>query len=168
MQRFNSFTLQVSFVSQRRHFVISLEPNTEIIFKVLFVRTFLSIIRDETLTKLRLLSHIAIGLLIGTLYWDIGRSSSVIVNLYMYCTHDSVFLPHCTRQNKRISWVVCDWFKKSNYQYFYIHYIICILNNVLWSLHWNWLQRRCAMITRSSFLVHISQTDDINLWYFMI
>jgi hypothetical protein len=33
----------------------------------------MSIIRDETLTKLRLISHVAIALLIGALYWNIGK-----------------------------------------------------------------------------------------------
>jgi len=49
-------------------------------FKVLWVRTFLSIIRDETLTKLRLISHVAIAILIGALYWNIGNEASAVYN----------------------------------------------------------------------------------------
>jgi len=49
-------------------------------FKVLFVRTFFCIIRDETLTKLRLISHVAIALLLGALYWDIGNEASKVYN----------------------------------------------------------------------------------------
>ncbi|KAK2146992.1 hypothetical protein LSH36_575g02033 [Paralvinella palmiformis] len=49
-------------------------------FKVLFVRTFMSIIRDTTLTRLRLISHLTVGILIGLLYLNIGNESSKAFN----------------------------------------------------------------------------------------
>ncbi|GAU88563.1 hypothetical protein RvY_01244 [Ramazzottius varieornatus] len=47
-------------------------------FRVLFIRTFKSIIRDTTLTRLRLLSHVVIGVLIGLLYMNIGQDGSKV------------------------------------------------------------------------------------------
>jgi len=49
-------------------------------FKVLFVRTFMTIIRDTTLTRLRLLCHLVVGVLIGLLYYRIGNESSNAFN----------------------------------------------------------------------------------------
>lgn len=49
-------------------------------FKVLFVRTFISIQRDTTLTRLRLLCHLVVGILIGLLYYRIGNESSNAYN----------------------------------------------------------------------------------------
>ncbi|KAF6211239.1 hypothetical protein GE061_014355 [Apolygus lucorum] len=49
-------------------------------FVVLINRTFLSIIRDQMLTRMRLVSHLCIGLLIGLIYYDIGDEASKAMN----------------------------------------------------------------------------------------
>lgn len=45
-------------------------------FRILLKRTFISIVRDKTLTQMRLLSHIIVGAIIGMIYYDIGNDAS--------------------------------------------------------------------------------------------
>ena len=61
---------------------------------ILTKRTFISIIRDETLTKMRAFSHVAVGILLGSLYWDVGNEASKVMNnsaMLFFCMLFSMF-----------------------------------------------------------------------------
>ncbi|XP_012271226.1 ATP-binding cassette sub-family G member 4 [Orussus abietinus] len=49
-------------------------------FWILLKRTFLSQIRDMTLTTVRLISHIIVGFLIGAIYYNIGNEASEVMS----------------------------------------------------------------------------------------
>ncbi|CAB0031859.1 unnamed protein product [Trichogramma brassicae] len=55
---------------------VGFPTNGWIQFWILLKRTFLSQCRDMTLTKVRLISHIIVGFLIGAIYYDIGNDAS--------------------------------------------------------------------------------------------
>lgn len=59
---------------------------------VLLKRNFLIIIRDRTLTVSRLLTHVAIALFIGILYFGIGRDASNVLNNFNYVFFSILFL----------------------------------------------------------------------------
>lgn len=49
-------------------------------FWILLKRAFLTIIRDQQLTQMRLVSHVIVGAIIGMIYYDIGNEASKVTS----------------------------------------------------------------------------------------
>ncbi|XP_065081724.1 ATP-binding cassette subfamily G member 4-like isoform X2 [Ochlerotatus camptorhynchus] len=49
-------------------------------FWILLKRTFITIMRDQTLTQMRLVSHVVVGAIIGMIYYDIGNDAAKIMS----------------------------------------------------------------------------------------
>jgi ABC-type multidrug transport system ATPase subunit/ABC-type multidrug transport system permease subunit len=49
-------------------------------FYILLKRTFLSTMRDQTLTQMRFLSHIVVGVVTGMIYYGIGNDATKVMN----------------------------------------------------------------------------------------
>lgn len=47
---------------------------------ILLKRTFLTIMRDQQLTHMRLLAHVIVGAIIGMIYYDIGNDASKVMS----------------------------------------------------------------------------------------
>ncbi|TNN11301.1 ATP-binding cassette sub-family G member 1 [Schistosoma japonicum] len=61
-------------------------------FRVLFVRNIFSILRDSTLTHLRFVSHIVVGILIGLLYFRIGNLGYEVISNAAFVFFTLLFL----------------------------------------------------------------------------
>lgn len=49
-------------------------------FWILLHRTVVSILRDQTLTRMRLISHFIIGILLGLIYYNIGNDAAKVMS----------------------------------------------------------------------------------------
>lgn len=59
---------------------------------ILITRSFLLLWRDPSLTMSRLIIHLIISLLIGTLYYDIGNNAHMVFNNFRYIFLSIMFL----------------------------------------------------------------------------
>lgn len=59
---------------------------------MLMIRSLLCLSRDRSLTAMRLVIHICIGLLIGTLYFGIGNDAAMIFNNFRFIFLSIMFL----------------------------------------------------------------------------
>lgn len=62
---------------------------------ILLLRTFLLIWRDSSLTTMRFCIHLAIGLLIGFLYYNIGNDANNSLNNFRYVFYTIMFIMYC-------------------------------------------------------------------------
>lgn len=60
--------------------------------QVLLKRSFLMLSRDRTLTYSRILTHLFVGLFIGTLYFGIGNDAKEVLNNANYLFYTVMFL----------------------------------------------------------------------------
>lgn len=49
-------------------------------FWILLKRSFKTILRDQTLTQMRLVAHLSVGAIIGMIYYDIGNDASKVIS----------------------------------------------------------------------------------------
>nr|CAD7578151.1 unnamed protein product [Timema californicum] len=61
-------------------------------FFVLLKRAFLLITRDKTLSKMRLVMHLLIGVLIGVLYYQIGNEANHVIDNFGFLMSCIMFL----------------------------------------------------------------------------
>ncbi|EUB58785.1 ATP-binding cassette sub-family G member [Echinococcus granulosus] len=74
----------------------SVEQKDQSIFRktirILTKRTLICIWRDKTLTRLRLLAHVVVGILIGLLYFNVGNNGSQVGNNAAFIFFSTLFI----------------------------------------------------------------------------
>lgn len=70
----------VSKKDAHKHHISGFPTSSWTQFWILLKRTFLTIIRDQTLTQMRLVSHVVVGAIIGMIYYGIGNDASKIMS----------------------------------------------------------------------------------------
>lgn len=73
---------------------------------ILLLRTFLLIWRDSSLTTMRFCIHLAIGLLIGFLYYNIGNDANNSLNNFRYVFYTIMFIMYCAFSGILVK---CKW-----------------------------------------------------------
>lgn len=73
---------------------------------ILLLRTFLLIWRDSSLTTMRFSIHLAIGLLIGFLYYNIGNDANNSLNNFRYVFYTIMFIMYCAFSGILVK---CKW-----------------------------------------------------------
>lgn len=100
-------------------------------FWILLKRAFLTIIRDQQLTQMRLLSHIIVGAIIGMIYYDIGNEASKVMS-NAGCIFFTTLFTMFTAMMPTI--LTCKFYKLIKYE----RKIIIILFSCLPQSPWKW------------------------------
>ena len=99
---------------------LAYSPSNASQFYVLLARNFIITIRDRKFITLRIFMHIAVGLLLGTLYYDIGRDAEHILDNFRLLFVAMCFLTYTAYYSLMVMFPInFPWIKRETFNRWY-------------------------------------------------